>query len=88
MKQYIFSRDTIEKNFLAAYAEAKVLKDRIIFTNMLTDRQIFLKGEEDYLMELLRSLDSGISDIDLSILMDKMGIKEQYEVLLREGMIE
>ena len=45
MKQYLYTEETVQKNFLASYADAWIRGGHLFLVNTLTDRQMILSGE-------------------------------------------
>lgn len=88
MKQYFYKFNTIEKNYLASYADAIFMNNRLFLINTLTDRQLMFKGEREHLQQLLLALQSGISDEDLNSLLVKCNAEEILEILMVEGLLE
>lgn len=88
MRQYIYSKDTISKNFLASYADVTIADGKIFLINILTDRQIMIKGENSILSKLINGLRNGVSDEALNNILSELGAQDMIDVLLREGMIE
>lgn len=88
MRQYIYSKDTISKNFLASYAHITIADGKIFLINILTNRQIMIKGENSILSKLINGLKNGVSDEELNNILSELGAQDMIDVLLREGMIE
>lgn len=88
MKQYIYNLNMIEKNYLASYADALFINNRLFLINTLTDRQVMLEGEREDLQQLLLALEKGVSDEDLNLLLIKCNAERVLETLLREGLLE
>lgn len=88
MRQVIYDYNNIHLNYLASYANMELHKESIHLINTLTDRQVILSGSETILVELYGMLQTGITDEELLNLLDKIGVREQYELLLQEGLIE
>lgn len=88
MRQYIYNKDSIQKNHIASYANAMIKGNRLFLVNILTDRQILIEGSRGQLEDLVLKLENGASDEELSDLLSELGIRDLLEVLLREGMIE
>lgn len=88
MKQYIYNKNSIKKNYIASYADAIIKENRLFMVNILTDRQILIEGSHDLLEHLVLKLKNGISDKELLYLFSELGVQNLLEVLLREGMIE
>lgn len=88
MKQYIYNKDSIKKNYIASYADAIIRENRLFLVNILTDRQILIEGSHRLLVHLILKLENGVSDEELLHLLSELGVQNLLEVLLREGMIE
>ncbi len=88
MEQYFYKSNMIEKNYLASYADAFFMNNKLFLINTLTDRQVMLEGEKDSLQQLLLALNRGISDEDLNLLLVKCNAEGILETLLREGLVE
>lgn len=88
MRQYIYNKDTIGKNFLASYADVTIKEGKIFLINILTNRQIMITGENLLLSKLINELRNGVSDEELHCILSELGMQDMVDVLFREGMIE
>ena len=88
MKQYLYTEETVQKNFLASYADAWIRGGRLFLVNTLTDRQMILSGEKGQLEALLLALHQGVSDTELQLLLEAIGAQKDLEALFREGLVE
>lgn len=88
MRQIYYNKENIDLNYLSCYAKAFLNDEYISFVNTLTDRQLLLKGEKKLLQKLLTLLTKGVNDEDLFLCLSQLKMENQYEVLLREGIIE
>lgn len=88
MKQYIYNKESIKKNYIASYADAIIKGNKLFLVNILTDRQILIEGSRSLLENLVLRLENGVCDEELLHLLSELGVQNLLEVLLREGMIE
>ena len=88
MKQYLYTEETVQKNFLASYADAWIRGGHLFLVNTLTDRQMILSGERGQLEALLLALHQGVSDETLQVRLEANGAQKDLEALLQEGLVE
>lgn len=88
MKQYLYTAENVQKNFLASYADAWIRGGRLFLVNTLTDRQMILAGERGQLEALLLALHQGVSDEKLQVLLEAIGAQKDLEMLFQEGLVE
>lgn len=88
MRQVLYDLQNIKLNYLGAYVNAVIENENLYMVNTLTNRQVVIRGEAIKLRKLLDLLLEGATDEDLIKCLSEMGLKDQYEVWLREGLIE
>lgn len=88
MRQVLYDLQNIKLNYLGAYVNTHIENGCLYMVNTLTNRQIIVKGETFRLQKLLGLLLDGVADEVLINCLSEMGSAGQYEVWLREGLIE
>lgn len=88
MKQYIYRSDTIEKTYLASYANAILQSDKLIIINTLTDEQVQVYSHRETLKRLLTELEKGVEEDRLCQILEDWGGEKVVECMLQKGLIE
>lgn len=88
MKQYIYRSDTIEKTYLASYANAMLQSNKLIMINTLTDEQVQVYGDRETLKRLITELENGIEENKLCRFLEDWGGEKVVEYMLQKGLIE
>ena len=88
MKQYFYTEETINKNFLASYAVLERYPERLIVINTLTEWQVTIIAQEKNLDKLQEALFNGVSDEELFKNLKLCNAEKAMEILFREGLVE
>lgn len=88
MKQIFYHSENIHLNYFGAYASTQVINSSLCITNILTDQQVILVGEEFKINHLCQLLIEGVTDEELTNLLQEIGQSELYDILLQKGLIE